>query len=302
MKTSFPQEVFRMLTLPAELLPLIVEFQPLFSKSVWQNAQTLLVGAILAIGQRTVTACLRVTGKSADTHFQNYHRVLNRAQKIKAKGLYRDPVRASHSHFVKASGLRWLSCMWLQTVPWAAAVWGGALSDRLVSIRTLLRGAGASASKLTARAWQMIALVARWLPERVLVFVTDSSFAVFVLLDQVRRLENVSLITRLRLDAQLYDRAPERQPGRPRLKGARRPSPQQRLADRQTKWAKVKVKDWYGGGERQIEAYRETCLWGTTGKPYVPIRWVLVRAVLGAFAPCALLSTALTHQPIQMLT
>ncbi|MDQ3009870.1 MAG: transposase [Acidobacteriota bacterium] len=149
-------------TLPAELLPLIVEFQSLFSKSVWKNAQALLVGAIVAIGQRTVTACLRVIGKSDDEHFQNYHRVLNRARwsaleagrlllrllhaafaptgelifglddtierrrgkKITAKGIYRGPVPSSHSHFVKASGLRWLSCMLLVAVPWAGAVWG----------------------------------------------------------------------------------------------------------------------------------------------------------------------------------
>jgi len=57
-------------TLPAELLPLIVNFQPLFSKSVWENAQTLLVGAILAIGNRTVTACLRVTGNGRTSAFK----------------------------------------------------------------------------------------------------------------------------------------------------------------------------------------------------------------------------------------
>lgn len=57
-----------------------VEFQPLFSKSVRKNARTLLVGAILAIGKRTVTACLRVMDKSDDRRFQNYHRVFNRAQ------------------------------------------------------------------------------------------------------------------------------------------------------------------------------------------------------------------------------
>ena len=67
-------------TVPAELLPFIVEFQPLFSKSVWKNAQVLLLGAILALGQRTVTACLRVMGQSDDEHFQNYHRVLTRAR------------------------------------------------------------------------------------------------------------------------------------------------------------------------------------------------------------------------------
>src|SRR5882672_2644753 len=69
-----------MQTLPVESLPFIVEFQPLFSKSVWENAQVLLTGAILATGKRTVTACLRITGKSEDPHFQNYHRVLNRAR------------------------------------------------------------------------------------------------------------------------------------------------------------------------------------------------------------------------------
>src|SRR5262245_40773336 len=121
-----------MQTLPVELLPFIVEFQPFFSKSVWEHAQVLLIVAILAIGKRTVTACLRIMGKSDDPHFQNYHRVLNRAQwsalalsrvllvlliktfapkgtllfgfdetlerrrgeKIKAKGIYRDAVRS----------------------------------------------------------------------------------------------------------------------------------------------------------------------------------------------------------------
>ena len=121
----------------------------------------LLVGAILAPGKRTVTAVLRVMGLSDDRHFQNYHRVLNRAvwssldvshqllellvstfavtgpivmglddtierrrgAKIKAKGIYRDPVRSSHSHMVKASGLRWLSLMLLAPIPWAQHVW-----------------------------------------------------------------------------------------------------------------------------------------------------------------------------------
>ena len=34
-----------------------------------------------------------------------------RGKRISAKGIYRDPVRSSHGHFVKASGLRWLSLM-----------------------------------------------------------------------------------------------------------------------------------------------------------------------------------------------
>jgi DDE superfamily endonuclease len=67
-------------TLPAELLPLIVEFAPLFSNPVWEHAKVLLVGAILAPEKRTVTASLRIMGLSQEKRFVNYHRVLNRAQ------------------------------------------------------------------------------------------------------------------------------------------------------------------------------------------------------------------------------
>jgi hypothetical protein len=331
-----------MLTLPAELSKLTIAFQPLFSKSVWKNAQDLLVGAILAPGKRSVTACLRVIGKSHDPHFQNYHRVLNRAhwstlrasrillhlligtfvptgelvfglddtierrrgEKITAKGIYRDPVRSSHSHLVKASGLRWLSCMLLANVSWAGAIWGLPFLTVLCPSARYYETKKRRHQKLTERAWQTIALLARWLPGRSLVFVTDSSFAVFRLLDKVRRLEDVSLITRLRIDAQLYDLVPQReakQPGRPRVKGARRLSPEQRLQDRKTRWKKRVLEHWYGHQSRAVEVYSEICLWGTSGKPYVPIRWVLVRDPNGEFEPQAFLSTSPSHTPEQIL-
>jgi hypothetical protein len=75
---------------------------------------------------------------------------------------------------------------------------------------------------LVERAWQIIHVVVRWLPGRDLVLGADSSYAVLELLHQVSELPRASLITRLRLDAALYDLPPERQPGqlgRPRLKG-----------------------------------------------------------------------------------
>src|SRR4051794_7388307 len=43
--------------------------------------------------------------------------------KIKARGIYRDPVRSSHGHFVKASGLRWLSLMVMVPIPWVGRCW-----------------------------------------------------------------------------------------------------------------------------------------------------------------------------------
>jgi DDE superfamily endonuclease len=69
-----------MLSVPVALTRLSVKFAPLFSKRVWAHAQVLLAGALLAPGKRTVTAVLRVMGLSQERHFQNYHRVLNRAR------------------------------------------------------------------------------------------------------------------------------------------------------------------------------------------------------------------------------
>src|SRR5262245_53684343 len=138
-----------MQTLPAELLSLIVIFQPLFTKPTWKNARMLLLGMLLQRGKRTVTACLRIVGLGDDQHFQNYHRVLNRAKwsaldaarillgliilifasglqktivlagddtierrrgkKIKQLGCYRDPVRSSQKQIIKCFGLKWVS-------------------------------------------------------------------------------------------------------------------------------------------------------------------------------------------------
>jgi hypothetical protein len=332
-----------MLTLPAELSPLIVEFAPLFSNPVWERANILLVGAILAVGKRTVTACLRVMGKSEETHFQNYHRVLNRAcwsalrvarvllrilittfapsgelvigiddtierrrgAKIKAKGIYRDPVRSSHSHFVKASGLRWLCSMLLVEVPWAGCVWGLPFLTVLCPSERYYTERKRRHQRLTDRAWQIIQLIARWAPDRDLVFVGDSSFAVLDLLSLVSGQPRVDLITRLRMDAQLYDPAPERKPGqngRPRVKGARRPSPQQILDHRKTKWTKIEVDHWYGGQKREVEIHTETAIWYCCRNMPVPIRWVLIRDPLGEFEPQALLSTNLNHTPLQILS
>jgi DDE superfamily endonuclease len=67
------------LLLPADIVALLAPFALLFSRPVWRHAQTLLVGAILSPGQRTVSSALRTVGLRHVRTFQAYHRVLNRA-------------------------------------------------------------------------------------------------------------------------------------------------------------------------------------------------------------------------------
>ena len=326
--------------MPCEFIALMVAFAPLFSKPVFRHAQVLLVGAILAPRKRTVTSALRVMGLADDAHFQNYHRVLNRArwsslaasrillsllvsafaprgaiimglddtierrrgEKIAALGIYRDPVRSSHSHFVKASGLRWLCLMLLVEIPWAGRVWALPFMSALCPSQRYCRERGRAHRKLTERARQMLRLSARWLPRRDLVVTADSSFAALELLEAVRH--EVTVVTRLRLDAALYEPAPERVPtqmGRPRKKGQRLPTLEQVAKKARTKWQRLTVRGWYGEPERVVEVVSQTCVWYHSGMPAVPIRWVLVRDPQGKFSTQALLSTKLSATPQQIL-
>ena len=68
-----------MLSLPIVFTSAIGVFAPVFSRPVWQHVKVLMTGAVLAPGQRTVTAILRIMGRSAASDFQIYHRVLKRA-------------------------------------------------------------------------------------------------------------------------------------------------------------------------------------------------------------------------------
>ena len=68
-----------MLTLPEAILPVLIPFATLFRSPTWRKAQILLVGAVLAPGQRTVASALRVMGLSDDRNYARYHHVLNRA-------------------------------------------------------------------------------------------------------------------------------------------------------------------------------------------------------------------------------
>jgi hypothetical protein len=326
--------------MPCEFIALMVAFAPLFSKPVFQHVQVLLVGAILSPGKRTVTQALRVIGKSQDAHFQHYHRVLNRAvwasltagqillgllisafarsgtivlglddtierrrgDKIAAKGIYRDPVRSSHTHFVKASGLRWLALMLLVPLPWTPRVWALPFLTCLCPSQRYDEQRGRAHRTLTDRARQMLLLVARWLPGRDVVVTADSSFAALELLEAVRA--QVAVVTRLRLDAALYEPAPARkakQTGGPRKKGRRLPTLQQVATTKATLWQRVTVRGWYGERERTVEIVSGTCVWYHTGMPAVPIRWVLIRDPEGKFETQALLCTRLEAAPLQVL-
>jgi hypothetical protein len=314
----------------SELIGLLQTFCPLFSSRVWPQAQALLLGAILAPGKRTVSSILRVLGLSTTLQFQNYHRVLNRAQWsgrlaarlllgqlidafgqsgplvfgldetierrwgrcIAARGIYRDAARSSKAVTNKTSGLRWLSVQLLAKVPWAQKIWGLPFLSVLAPSCGYYEKRARQPKKLLDRAKQVIVQVKRWAASRTLIFLADGAYSALELLAWCQRL-GVTLITPLRLDANLFAPAPKTRPGRvgrPRLKGPALPKLAARLNDPRTKWQRIWI-DWYGKGPRRVEVASGTAIWYHTGKVPVFIRWVLVCDPLGQFESRALLST-----------
>jgi hypothetical protein len=239
-------------TLPKSMIQVLAPFAPLFSKSVFEHVQLLLVGAILAPGKRTVASALRAVSLEDERRFCRYHRVLSRAvwssreasrvllgllveafvpegplvlgiddtlerrrgKKISAKGIYRDPVRSSRQHFVKTSALRWVCLALLVPVPWASRVWSLPFLSALAYSERYAEEQGKRHKSLTDWAGQLLLLVRRWYPEREIVAVADGGYAALKLLDRCRSLsEPITFITRLRLDAALYKPAPPRHCG-----------------------------------------------------------------------------------------
>ena len=318
----------------------LAPFRDSFAAAVWPRVLVLIAGAILAPGQRTVSAALRVMGLADRPGFGRYHEVLSEARwdgralartllrhlldrllpegevviipddsierrwgpRIRDRGIYRDPVRSSRGFFVKTSGLRWLSLAVVLPIPWARRRWALPFLTILAPSQRANAARGRRHKPLTRWAIQAILQIRRWLPDRAITIVGDSSFACLELIAAVRR--HVRLITRLRLDANLFAPAPPRRPGQrgPKAcKGQRLPKLTEGLANPATRWTRVWVSEWYGDEGRILEIVSGTAVWYHAGLPPAPIRWVLVRDPSGQREPQAFLSTNLDDKPEAIL-
>lgn len=168
--------------------------------------------------------------------------------------------------------------MVLLPIPWANRVWALPFLTALTPSEGFYKDKKRAHKPLTDWARQLLLVVKRWVGKRPLIAVADRSYAVISLLHSLTG--QVSLISRLRLDAALYEPAPPSaagKRGRKRLKGRRLPTLQQIAADPTTPWQSMSIADWYGGKSQTVAYVSQTAVWYHTGKPPVAIRWVLVR-------------------------
>ena len=337
--SSFPRSP--MSFLPSEIVSVLSAFAPVFTTSTWVHAQVLLIGAILCPRERTVCACLRIQGLSGDEHFQNFHRVFNRAKwsglqaskillsllvvlipagvpvmividetierrkgkRIQAKGVYRDAVRSSQKTVVKCFGLKWISMMILIPLPWSSRPWALPFLTVLAPSKAANQKAGKRHKTTIDWTIQMLKQLRRWLPTRDIIALGDGGFACVHLGLEMLELRTMILVSRLRLDANLYDPPPppvEGKRGKNPKKGPQQPSLEMLVGNPSLPWETAEVLG-YGQQKRTLAYLSGQSLWYTPRFDPLPIRWVLVVDPEGKQRTEAFFSTDQEMDPLRII-
>jgi hypothetical protein len=289
-------------------LALLTPFAVAFTAPTFRHVLVLVSGTILAGGRRTVAAALRAVGLGEERRFTTYHRVLNRGvwsalvlsrllldllvgtflapdaplelvvdgtlerrrgRKVAWKGRFHDATRSQSGHVVTSDGIHWVCVMLLVSVPWSRRRW----ALPFLSIPTFTPATSARLGKphrtAPERTEGLVRLIRRWQPHRTIQLVGDSGFAV-LRLAHVCGAARVRLVSRLVLNAQLYDP--------PRVRPASTPGVKPKKGPRQPKLVDRLDATTVAAGH-------------TDGCDPLPIRWILVRDPRGRLSPYALFCT-----------
>lgn len=336
-----------MLHLPPEFQSVISVFSQAFSAKSWAKAQLLLLGAICCPGSRTICNVLRSLDLADNKAFHKYHRLLSRdkwsamrlsvilltniidtfvpeghplvfgvdetverrwGRKISKRGIYRDAVRSSQSHFVKCSGLRWMSLMLLTPLPWLSnSCWALPVLTALCPSRRYWEDRSFPRGHKPLMTWagQLICWLARYTKhlKTKVYLVGDGSYATHELVGKAIS-NKVGLICRMRMDAGLCHFPP------PAVKGKRGPKPKvgsrilgmlSRLTDRRVKWTEVTFCDWYGQGKKKMLITFGDAIWYRRKEERSPLRWVLLKDPEGKLDPVLLACTDLSTSAVDIV-
>jgi hypothetical protein len=300
-----------MFRIPTAAQPLVESVRGVFTRPTFDRFLLLVCGVIVTMGRRTVSRALRVIEPHFDGHWCNYHRVYSQARfsmwklaaavvrqvvailpeqepivlivddtvqrkwgsHVWAKEAHRDAKRSSRSRLNTTFGHKWLVLCILVKLPaisrpWALPVLCGLCRSKKTACKTGQRPK--SASRISR---QLLIRLMRWFPHRRFILLGDAravSHEVAHFVHEHR--DRITLVSRLRSDANLYD-PPRRRSGA--RKGRKKPSPRKQI---EVLTHCTDTVAWYGAGERKLGYASDTALWySSCDLRVVPIRWVCVR-------------------------
>lgn len=318
------------------ILSVLAPFAVPVSRINWQNALKMLFGTILCNGKRTVCGVLRALGLQNAAGFSKYHRLLNKVtwstgkgalillrmlcqlftgdskiviavdetlerrkgKAITTKGFYRDAVRSTKSNEVNVQGVKWVVMALVVRLPYVLRAFALPFFSVMEPSSSYNKSRGKRHKTTIDWTCQMMLQVVRWL-RKPFTLVGDGGFASGKLAWLCLR-HAVTLVTRLKMNAALYD-LPEKKPrGRPAKRGKRLCSFREMLTMSDLLWEAKKIKT-YSGRERFLKFLTGTGLWGAEAFEPVPIRWVLVVDPENRLDPLPLMSTDVTLSAEEIL-
>src|SRR5215813_10243989 len=266
------------------------------------RAKLLGVAAILTTGRRTVANLLRTVVGLTEGAPSSYHRVLSLAQwsgltlaalltrflirhfwpqgrirvvgddtvtehpgrKVYGKARHRDPVRSSHSYTAWRWGHKWVVLAILVPFPFARRPWALPVLAALYRSPQDNQQRGRPHKTPAQLLLLLLRLLLRWFPDRHFVFAGDQHYGSHEMAELAPRTQGrLHVVSKFYPDANLYEPPPPYAgQGRPRVKGAKLPSPQEVVAQGQRTPLNVA---WYGGGRRDVAVVSSTGQWYKAG-------------------------------------
>jgi hypothetical protein len=318
-------------------LPILALFVSAFNPPVVPRAQLLAVAAILTTGRRTVSNLLRTVQHLIRGDPSSYHRVLSQAQwsglclaalltrfllrscwphgrvrlvgddtvtehpgrQVHGKARHRDAVRSSHSYTAWRWGHKWVVLAILVSFPFATRPWALPILVTLYRSPQDNQERGRPHRTPAQLMQRLLRLLLRWFPDRSFVFAGDASYGSHAMASLAARSHGrLAVVSKFPANANLYAPPPPYPGhGRPRVKGAKRPSPQDEVAHAPRAHLNVA---WYGGGRRDVDVVSGSGHWYKAGQGLVAVRWVYVQDRTGTHRDEYFYSTdaALTPQAI----
>jgi DDE superfamily endonuclease len=300
-----------MFATPSAAEPLVQSIRHVFTRRTFERFVTLMCGVIVTMGRRTVSRALRAMEPHLRGHWSNYHRIYSQAQfsmwklglallrqvvallpadepiilivddtvhqkkgpKVWAKGAHRDARRSSRSHTGIKFGHKWLVMCVLARLPGMNRPWALPVLCGLCRPPKTAGQIGQRCKTPSRLSLQLLMRMMRWFPQRRFILLGDSRAVSHAVACFVRRhADRVTLISRLRADANLYD-TPR---NRGAKKGRKKPSPQKQAEELPPITETVQ---WYGSSRRKLRHVSDTALWySNVNNAVVPVRWVCVLA------------------------
>jgi hypothetical protein len=290
-----------------------------FTRPTFLRFLVLALASLLTIGRRTVCNLLRTLGALAPGHPSSYHRIFSQRRwsswrlarglagwvfdhlvpegrvflagddtvdghkgaKVFGKGCHRDPVRSTHSFTVFRWGHKWVVLTVLVRFPRARRLWALPVLVALYRSEKDNQAAGRRHKTPARLLQQLCCVLLRWFRQRRFVLSGDGNYGSHEMARFAsRRRGRLSLVSKFYPHAGLYEPPPPYCGHyRPRVKGAKLPTPEQVVTGARRTAVNVA---WYGGGRRDVEIVSGTGQWYQSGEGLVAVRWVYVHDLSGS--------------------